>query len=117
MVPLTVNDYVPYLAAKPGRLTAAPAKKVARREAVPVADVEPDKDPGEFIIHIERDDPPLDVDEFVAEMEELAAVEPPKGTSKPDSSRPDVVQVWIFRARRKMKIRNHLALRKERPLL
>ncbi|CAL1163424.1 unnamed protein product, partial [Cladocopium goreaui] len=78
-----------------GRLTAAPAKKVARREAVPVADVEPDRDPGEFIIHIERDDPPLDIDGFVAEMEELASVDPPKGTPRPEGSRPDVVQLEL----------------------
>ena len=79
VVPLTVNDYVPYLAAKPRHLAAAPAKKVARREAVPVADVEPERDTGEDIIHIVRDDPPLDIDGFVAEMEELASVDPPKG--------------------------------------
>ena len=35
-IPLTVNDYVPYLAAKPGGSAAASVKRVARREAVPV---------------------------------------------------------------------------------
>ena len=95
LVPLTVNDYVPYLAAKPGHLAAAPAKKVARREAVPVADVEPGRDPGEFIIDVERDDSPLDLDKFAAGMEELASSDPPKGTPRPDSSRPDVVYVDI----------------------
>ena len=34
IIPLTVNDYVPYLAAKPGGSVAAPVKRVARREAV-----------------------------------------------------------------------------------
>ena len=47
MIPLTVNDSVPYLAAKPGGTVASPVKRVARREAVT----------------------PPKIDEFVAEID------------------------------------------------
>eukprot|EP00435_Cladocopium_sp_Y103_P003005 s701_g1.t1 len=110
IIPLTVNDYVPYLAAKPGGHVAAAVKRVARREAVPVTDVElprdgdglPDVGIDDLVVPEGRDDrvvdlvsddenedfvvetpreiieggemvpvTPPNIDDFVAEMEEL----------------------------------------------